>query len=54
VFEAPAGVAEFDGEPVEEVFVEGHFALDAEVFGGFDEAGAEEELPEPVDLDAGG
>ena len=53
VFEAPAGVAEFDGEPVEEVLVDGHFALDAEVFGGFDEACTEEELPEPVDLDAG-
>ena len=31
----------------------GWFALDTEVLGGFDEAGAEEFLPEAVDGDAG-
>ena len=29
------------------------FALDAEVFGGFDDPGAEEMLPHPIDLHAG-
>ncbi len=54
VFLAPAIFPEFDGEPVEQFAVEGDFALDAEIFGGFDEASPEEGLPDAVDLDACG
>ena len=39
---------------VEEFGVAGPHALGTEVFGCFDEAGAEELLPEAVDGDAGG
>ena len=39
---------EVDGEPVEQLRMEGTFTLQAEVFGGAHEALAEEHLPEVV------
>ena len=42
-----------DGEPVEEFGVARLLSLEAEVLGGFDEAGAEDLLPEAVHGDAG-
>ena len=53
-FDVPVGADEFGGEPVEEFGMAGWFALDTEVLGGFDEAGAEDGLPEAVDGDTGG
>ena len=53
-FHVPAVFAEGDSEPVEEFGMGGRGALGAEVVAGFDEAGAEELLPEAVDGDAGG
>ena len=50
----PVGFNEFDGEPIEEFGVRGWGALDAEVFGGFDDAGAEEQFPGAVRSDSGG
>lgn len=54
LFKIPAGVHEVGGEPVEEFWVDGHFGLDPQVFGRFDESDAEEFLPDAVDGDAGG
>ena len=53
-FDLPAGLAEFDGEPIEQILVRGAVALHAEVFGGAHDALAEELLPLAVDLHAGG
>ena len=53
-FDVPVVVHEVDGEPVEQFGVAGVFALGAEVGGGGDEAGAEEDLPEAIHFDAGG
>jgi len=44
----------FGGQEIEELGVEGFFALRAEVFVGFDDADAEELLPVAVDGDARG
>ena len=54
LFDIPTGVHEFDGEPVEEIGVAGDFALEAEIFGGFDQTDGEEVLPHTVDGDPGG
>ncbi len=54
VLDIPATGLEFDGEPVEQLLVDGILAHDAEVIDGPDEAGAEDFLPEAVDGDAGG
>lgn len=53
-FDVPTGIDELKGEVVEEFGVAGPHALSAEVLGSFDEAGAEELLPEAVYGDAGG
>ena len=50
----PAVLHEIDGEPVEQFGVARLLALRAEVGGGGDEAGAEEDLPEAIHLDARG
>ncbi len=54
VFGVPSGFDKFGGEPVEEFGVGGGLGLHAEVFGCFDDSGAEVLLPEAVDGDAGG
>ena len=54
MFDVPAAFAEFDGEPVEKGLIARGVADDAEVFCGFDEAGAEDFLPEAIDGDASG
>ena len=54
MFEAPAGLAKLDGQPVEQFWVGGRGALGAEVVFGFDEAASEVLLPDTVDEDAGG
>ena len=51
---APAALAELHRQPVEQIPCIGIFALHAEILGGLDEAGAEEGLPEAVDLHPGG
>ena len=51
-FSAPAAVDELGGEPVEKFGVGGPRAHETEILGGFDDAGAEEFLPDAVDRDA--
>ncbi len=49
--DVPALLAEFDGQPVEQLGVAGQIAGDAEVAAAADQAVAEKLLPEPVDRD---
>jgi hypothetical protein len=51
---APAALAELGGEVIEQFGMRRAGSHDAEIFRGFDEAGAEELLPDFVDGDAGG
>ena len=51
---APAARAKLDGQPVEQRAMNRILALHAEIFGGLDDAGAEEVLPHAIDLHAGG
>ena len=53
-FDVPAVVAEIDGQPIEQFGMARVLALGAEVGGGGDDAGAEEDLPEAIYFDAGG
>jgi len=53
-FVAPAVLFECGGEPVEEFGMGGWSAELAEVFGGFDQAAAEEFLPGAIDGESGG
>ena len=53
-FHAPAAFAELDRQPIEQRAVDGILALHAEVLGGFDDARAEEMLPDAIDLHARG
>ena len=53
-FHIPTGFHELEGEMVEEFGVAGPHPLGSKVFGGFDDSGAEELLPETIDGDAGG
>ena len=52
-FDIPVGLAEVAGEPVEQFRMAGQFSLRAEVVARFDEARAEQLLPEAIDGDAG-
>ena len=54
VLHVPVVLHEFDGEPVEEFGVGWTRALEAEIFGSFEETDAEVGLPDAVDEGAGG
>ena len=54
VFLAPPVFHKIDGQPVEEVLVQGHRRARAEVLGRLDEARAEKRLPHAIHGDAGG
>ena len=53
VLETPVVVDQLVGEPVEQIRVRGQASVDPEIAGGFDQAGSEVVLPEPVDNHAG-
>ena len=54
LFDVPAGLAEFHGQPVEQLRVRRRLALRSEIFRRLHQAGSENLLPEAIDRDARG
>ena len=47
---APSTVLKFDGQPVEQIHVQGIFTLYTQIFRCLDQTGSEKSLPHPIDL----
>jgi len=48
-FHAPVAIHELDGQPVQQILVRRHFALEPEILNGANDPTAEEGRPLPID-----